>query len=115
MFRSQKQIGVDATYKLTHNGYPVIIVGFSDQHHKYYPTAVALVSVENTDLYEKVLRSCCGDGSFVEVIADGALCIAKACKTFTLELSMPMAVNERCARQGTDRGTTSKVPPTTQP
>uniref|UniRef100_A0A7E4ULX3 ULP_PROTEASE domain-containing protein n=1 Tax=Panagrellus redivivus TaxID=6233 RepID=A0A7E4ULX3_PANRE len=77
-FRSQKHIGLDATYKLLFNMYPVIIVGFSDEVHSFHPCAVAIVSTENTALYEKVMEFLCDGQEFREVVADGAMCITNA-------------------------------------
>eukprot|EP00644_Phytophthora_capsici_P003059 jgi/Phyca11/102906/e_gw1.7.573.1 len=48
---------VDATYKMNHRGYPVIVVGVSDRARVFHLVALFVVSQETQEVFEAVLLS----------------------------------------------------------
>jgi len=45
-------VQIDATYKVTWNGYPLMLVGTTDQDRAFHPFGVAVCKSEHTDDYE---------------------------------------------------------------
>lgn len=50
-------INIDATYKLTFLGFPVIITGTTDKARHFHPFGIALLSNENTEAFSFVFNS----------------------------------------------------------
>ncbi|ETI36520.1 hypothetical protein F441_17225 [Phytophthora nicotianae CJ01A1] len=48
---------VDATYKMNHRGYPVVVVGISDRARVFHLVALFIVSQETQPIFEAVLLS----------------------------------------------------------
>jgi hypothetical protein len=73
--REARSLQVDATYKINWNDYPIAVAGFSDANNVFYPTHLALLSVENTWTYERFLRAIATDDEDLwrpeVVMADG--------------------------------------------
>ena len=77
---------VDGTYKLTWQGFPVLIFGITDTQHRFHPVSLSLVSHERTSAYEHLftaLKEAHADESGNElepvfVIADGSAAITAA-------------------------------------
>ncbi|GMF43447.1 unnamed protein product [Phytophthora fragariaefolia] len=46
---------LDATYKLTHVGYPVVVVGISDQARRFHLLAIFIVSQQQEEQYTELL------------------------------------------------------------
>ena len=47
----QWPLHVDGTYKLTWQGFPVLISGITDAQHRFHPVSLSLVSHERTSVY----------------------------------------------------------------
>ena len=80
---------VDGTYKLTWQGFPVLISGITDAQHRFHPVSLSLVSHERTSAYKHLftaLKEAHADESGREleplfVIADGSAAITATVKT----------------------------------
>ena len=48
---------IDGTYKLTWQGFPVLISGITDAQHRFHPVSLSLVSHERTSAYLHVFTS----------------------------------------------------------
>lgn len=48
---------IDATYKVIHNGYPLIVCGVSDRKRKFHPVAFQLLVNESEEDYEFIYNS----------------------------------------------------------
>lgn len=52
---SYLMLHIDATFKLNHLNYPVIVVGFSDANRKFIPLVMSLVSHLTEEDYAQVI------------------------------------------------------------
>ena len=48
---------IDGTYKLTWQGFPVLISGITDVQHRFHPVSLSLVSHESTNAYLEVFTA----------------------------------------------------------
>lgn len=80
--QNQKFLQVDATFKTTWMGFPLLVAGFSDANRKFYPTMLAIVSREYTSAYEKMFEEIkhFEENEYIPeyVMADGAASITHA-------------------------------------
>lgn len=51
LMRTSEMVQIDATYKLTWQGYPVMVVGTSDRNQVFHPFALAVCSAETAEDY----------------------------------------------------------------
>ena len=82
-------IQCDATYKLTWQGYPVLLAGTSDSARVFHPFLLAVTKVESTKDFEfifRVLHNFVPEWSPNILLADGADAITQA---FTLVFGEP--------------------------
>ena len=85
----QWPLHVDGTYKLTWQGFPVLISGITDAQHRFHPVSLSLVSHERTSAYlhlftalkDAYAQESGQDLDPLFVIADGSAAITAAVTT----------------------------------
>ena len=79
--KQSKTLHTDATYKMTKNYYPVIVLGVSDAAQTFHPVGIVLTTKENSIGYTFALDSllsALGGHKFDYLIADNSLSITAA-------------------------------------
>mgnify|MGYP002790673476 FL=1 len=59
----KKHIHADATYKLTWQGFPILVCGTTDSNRKFHPFGITVCTNEKTEDFKFMFRSLI-DGNF---------------------------------------------------
>ena len=80
-----KLFQLDPTYKLMHEGFPVLVHGTSNVIHEFFGTGLVLQSHEDAKTFTEFCRSLMPE--IKEVIGDGSRAITKAvCETCQMKV-----------------------------
>ena len=81
MARPQKSLHIDATYKIVNSRFPIMICGFSDPNHRFFPVFLALSSNEDGWAYTALLQAAMRTMTEnITIIGDAAKPITAACE-----------------------------------
>jgi hypothetical protein len=81
LLRSSSMLATDATYKLTWNGFPIMLLGTTDKGRKFHPFGVIVSKGENTDDFRyffEAFHMFDRDWHPTELLADASVAITNA-------------------------------------